>query len=459
MSPLSLLSFLACTGPGATDDTAACAVPDAVGWSEASHAKGDADYDQVFALDRVQRLDLTICASDYAAMLDDLDTLLGDMGGPGDGGPPDGGGGPPEGGGPSMDFDEPMWVSATVAYDGRTWPAVGMRFKGNSSLLSSYQEGIAKLPLRLDFDQYEDSVPATEDQRFYGFQKLSLGPGYADDSFLREVLAGELFEAAGIPVARSAFVEVWIDAGEGPTYWGLYTVVEDPENAAFLDRTFGDDDGNLYQPEDGCADWTCFAEADFSKETNADAADWSDVEAAIEALAADQGDAEAWRAALEARFDVEGFLRWLALSTAVGNWDSYGNMPHNYFLYGDPAADGQLAWITWDHNMSLADGMQPLISLDLGDVGDEWPLIRTLLDDPTYAARYDVLLAEHQGVVNVEAFAARAQTLHALVAPYVAAEAAPYTHLTDPDAFDTSVDDLVDWMETRDALVSDHLAR
>ena len=37
-----------------------------------------------------------------------------------------------------------------------------------------------------------------------------------------------------------------------------------------------------------------------------------------------ESSAAAWRARLEARFAVNGFLRWLALNTIVGNFDAYG---------------------------------------------------------------------------------------------------------------------------------------
>lgn len=447
--------------------TGACLSTEAVGWSEATHTKGEVDYDRVFPRDGVQRLDLTICPEDYAVMLADLEALLGGAGG---GNPPPAREPVPDTGGaaerghhedderPDMSFEEPVFVPATLAYEDGTWPFVGVRFKGNSSLLSSYMGGVAKLPLRLDLDEYEDAVVSTEDQRFHGFQKLSLGPAYYDPSFLHEVLAGEIFEEAGLPVARSAFYEVWIDVGEGPTYWGLYTVLEDPENDAFLERTFGDDKGNLYQPEDGCADWTCFNAADFAKETNAEAADWSDVEAAIAALSSDPTDAEGWRSALEAHLDVDSFLRWLAVSTAIGNWDSYGLMPHNYFLYGDPAQDGRLVWIPWDHNMALAEGMEPLLSIGLDEVDEAWPLIRFLLDDPVYAARYDELVAEHRARLDLDAFAARASALHETITPYVEAEEAPYTQLSDMRDFEGSVEELVEWMDARDTLVAEHLS-
>lgn len=34
--------------------------------------------------------------------------------------------------------------------------------------------GDSKLPLKLDFDEFEDDYPEIENQRFYGFKQLSL---------------------------------------------------------------------------------------------------------------------------------------------------------------------------------------------------------------------------------------------------------------------------------------------
>lgn len=35
-------------------------------------------------------------------------------------------------------------------------------------------------------------------------------------------------------------------------------------------------------------------------------------------------------------FDVDGFLRYLAVNGIIQNWDTYGRMVHNYFLYNAP---------------------------------------------------------------------------------------------------------------------------
>ena len=101
------------------------------------------------------------------------------------------------------------------------------------------------------------------------------------------------------------------------------------------------------------ANWVLFDEAGFAKKTNENAADFSDVEAALAALHAPQDDPAAWRSALEDTFDVDVFLRWLAVNTLMVNWDSYGSIAHNYYLYGDPSEGGQLHFISWDHNMSF----------------------------------------------------------------------------------------------------------
>ena len=53
--------------------------------------------------------------------------------------------------------------------------------------------------------------------------------------------------------------------------------------------------------------------------------------------------------------------------------------------------------------VSQADGFGRAVSLSLEEVGDDWPLIRFLLDDDVYAARYRDLVAEvAAGAFSVE---------------------------------------------------------
>ena len=218
--------------------------------------------------------------------------------------------------------DNPVYVPCQIDFEGSTWWHVGIRYKGQSSLMTTWQSGIGKLPLRLNFDKFEDDYPEIDNQRFYGFDELSLTSNWSDDSLLREKVAHDIFRAAGVPAPHTAFYRVYVDFGEGPIYFGLYTMTEIPDGP-MLEAQFGDDSGNLYKPT---SSWVVFAEEDFDKESNSDEADYTDVQSAIAALHADRSDVVSWRAALEETMNVDEFLHWLAINTVIQNWDTYGNM-------------------------------------------------------------------------------------------------------------------------------------
>lgn len=109
--------------------------------------------------------------------------------------------------------------------------SVGVRFKENSSLQSNWGAGSSKLYFKLDFDEFEDEYPQIDHQRFYGFKKLSLKNNFDDTSFIREKVASDVFRNAGIAGPYTLYV----DFGEGPTYFGLYTMEEEVSDGVFDD--------------------------------------------------------------------------------------------------------------------------------------------------------------------------------------------------------------------------------
>jgi spore coat protein H len=373
----------------------------------------------------------------------------GDRAAPRDGVPFEGrpGGGGIRGG--DMTPENPMWVPATVEFQGKTWTHVGVRYKGNSSLTSGWRSGGLKLPLKLDFDEFEDDYPEIDDQRFYGFKQLSLASGFMDASFMRDAATADILEEAGLPAAETAFYEVVLDYGEGPVVLGLYTVIEVIDDTV-VPRYFGEDDGNIYEAEGSAATLAASTrdqiEESFQKENNQDAADWSDIQALFDALHSDQRtiDPAAWRAELESVLDVDGFLEWLAISAVIQHWDAYGAMSHNYYLYHDPET-GQLKWISWDHNQAMSAGMGGGrgmggrgVSLDKADIDDNWPLIRFLLDDPVYYERYLDYLAETvAGPFNPDHMAEKYEAWAELIRSYAAADVGE-------EAFDSAVEALID---------------
>ena len=192
---------------------------EATDWTDATHSKSaDPNFDEVFEDEAVKRIDIVITEARWQSMLDDMTGLYGSFGS---------GGGQ---GGLTETDEDPIFVPGEVFYNGIEWYRVGVRFKGNSSLQTSWQNGILKLALKLDFDEFEDDYPQIDNQRFYGFKKLHLKNNFDDKSMLREKVAGDVFRNAGLPGSHTAFYTVYVDHGDGPQYFGLYTMVEDVED-------------------------------------------------------------------------------------------------------------------------------------------------------------------------------------------------------------------------------------
>ncbi|CAM4373140.1 CotH kinase family protein [Zobellia nedashkovskayae] len=430
---------------------------DATDWTDLTHSKSaDPDFDVVFEDNSVKRLDLVITEDRWQSMLDDMTSLYGSFGGTG-GGP----GG--QGGGGLVETDEdPIFVPGEVYFEDKEWYRVGLRFKGNSSLQSSWSAGILKLSFKLDFDEFEDEYPQIDNQRFYGFKKLSLKNNYNDKSMLREKVATDLFRDAGLASSHASIYEVYVDHGDGPEYFGVYTMVEEVDDTV-IDTQFSDNDGNLYKPDGDGASFALgsFSEDVFVKKTNEDEADFSDIESLFAALHADNRttDPEAWRTNLETIFDTDTFLNYLAVNTVIQNWDTYGRMTHNYFLYNNPDTE-KLAWIPWDNNEALQRGnQQGSLALDFSDLNDtEWPLIGYLYEDATYKAKYDSYVQEFaNNVFTVSGMQAEYAAYASLVEPYATAEVEGYTFLNSSADFQAAINELNSHVSERASAVINYL--
>jgi hypothetical protein len=476
---------------------------DIVDWTDETHSKSSApNFDEVFDDEMVKTIKIVITAERWQSMLDDMTALYGDFGqnamtgDPGMGvdspildengdpviGEPvlvDENGNPirPEGevspfddGEISVDegqaliedVDDPIFVPAEVFYNGKQWYRVGVRFKGNSSLQSSWGKGILKLPFKLDFDEFEDAYPQIDNQRFYGFKKFSLKNNYEDKSQLREKVASDVFANAGLAISHTAFYALYIDHGDGSEYFGLYTLVEEVDDTV-IDTQFSSDNGNLYKPEDGSATFLePFSSDDFEKKTNEDDEDWSDIEALFATLHNESRltDSASWRTNLESVFNVKVFLKYLAVNGIIQNWDSYGRMPHNYYLYNDTDTT-TLTWIPWDHNETLQEGsMGGSLALDFSNLeADAWPLIEKLYADTTYKAQYDSYVAEVIGLAfDTTAMEALYDNYAALVEPYATTERQGYSFLLDPSEFYQAINELKEHASARATTVQEYLS-
>jgi spore coat protein H len=418
------------------------------GWTEETHGNSaDPNYDVVFPQDKVNQIKITINQDDWEAMQANMTELFGAPGTLPPSGFPKGGGVPPDREGVvpkapgipgwvGMAQENPVWVPATIEFNGLTWTNVGIRYKGSSSLRMSWNSGMLKLPLKLDFDEFEDEYPKINNQRFYGFKQLSFSNAFKDETYMRDTISADILAEAGLVAAETAYYEVIMDYGEGEVNLGLYIMIEVVDDTV-IERFFGDDSGNIYE---GDGPGTSLAQGTFNqiqrsflKENNIKEADWSDIEELYNVLHSEDRTSNpgAWRQSLESIFDVDTFLEWLSISAILQHWDTYGSMTHNFYLYHDPDT-GLLTWISWDHNEVLRTGsgtsgrgeMGDRVSLDKDDVGQDWPLIRYLLDDPVYHERYvRYIKATINGAFNADEVAEKCQELAELIAPYVAVDA------------------------------------
>lgn len=282
-----------------------------------------------------------------------------------------------------------VWVPADIETDGQVWKNVGVRLKGNWSLQQAWTSKDYALPFRFNTDKYEDSLPNTKDQRFYGFKKISLFNAVQDPTSIRGPIASAIFRQFGVVAPFSAPVHLILKFGDTTKDVGAYEMAEIPD-APLLKRHFKNDSGNLYKPLSKLEQYVASEWADEDIP-----GDRSDAKALISLLNSNarSTDSAKWHRDLQASFDVDGFLRWLAASTVINSWDSYGMYPHNYYLFNDL---GRFRWITYDFGNSFNYVMGSRTSIWYeeanfyaagGDTGT-YPLIRYLLADKTYCETY-----------------------------------------------------------------------
>ena len=428
-------------------------------WTDATHGKdATIDYATVFNQNEVLRFDIEISSSDWADMQSDLSSILGSsVSGPGGGGP---GGGPGVGGTADVSTD-PMWVPCSFKFNGTEWYHVGIRYKGNSSLKSAYQSGNNKLSFKVDFDQFENDYPTIKDQRFYGFKQLNLKNNYLDASLIREKVGSDLFQQFGLASSETAFCVVYVDNGSGPQYYGVYTLVEEVDDTV-IKTQFTQSTGNLYKPEETAA---TFASGSYNSsqmylKTNEDSADYSDVQALYDAINSSlrTTDVETWKTNLESVFNVDAFLKYLAANNTIQNWDTYGRMPHNYYLYNNPD-NGLLTWIPWDYNEAFQAGKNGgALSFSMSEVGTNWPFINYIIAQPEYEAKYKAYLQQFIDEVFIPAdMVSTYSNYYEMLKEYAYAEESGYSFLNSNTDFDQGISTLKTHVQSRNNAVDSYL--
>lgn len=433
-------------------------------WTYLSHGKANPDYLVIFPQSSVNKIELTLTSAKWNSIKTNMKSLYGADFGSNTGGAPPGGG---------FSDTETDYVDVLLKFNNKSWKNVGFRLKGNSSLNTAWKQGNYKLPFKLNFDKFEDTYPGTKNQHFYGFKELSFSPGFKDQTLMREKLATDIFRMSGIPAAQTSFYQVYIDFGAGQKYCGVYTCVELPEDH-MIKVQFGEEKGNIYKPE---SKMTTFLQSEFDKKNNETEGDYSDVKSLITKLNSTSrtSNPSLWRNELEAVFNVDHFIQYLAVNNAIVNWDSYGIMAHNFYLYNHSIK--KLTWIPWDHNESLSGspgisgttggtglpgpGARSGLSLSMNEVGADWPLIKYIANDEVYSSKYKTFLKQFgESIFTETAMNALIDKYSTMILPYAIGaegEKPGYTYLTSNSSFTSAISDLKTHVSTRRRLISSYV--
>ncbi|MBL7827268.1 MAG: CotH kinase family protein [Saprospiraceae bacterium] len=292
----------------------------------------------------------------------------------------------------SLDHGDYLLVPS-VEINGQVFDSVGVKYKGNSS----YSENNAKNPMHIKLDYIR------KNQNYQGVEDLKLSNGFADPTFVREVLSYEILRNyMDAPVAN--YARVYINGA----YWGVYGNVESI-NKRFLRNHFKTDGENAFfkcNPEDFGGPGTggnypdlVYSSADstfyYNKYDIQSDYGWLELMMLMDTLKNHPNSAHAI-------LDVDRALWMLAFNTLLVNLDSYtGAFAQNYYLYHD--RNERFIPINWDLNMSF--GAFPLLSaggpggaLSLTQMkqldpltqstNSNRPLIKQLLSNPTYKRMY-----------------------------------------------------------------------
>lgn len=242
------------------------------------------------------------------------------------------------------------WATADVTIGGETFRGVGLRYKGNGTIMDAARS--VKKSFRVDLDRNGGTG------RFRGSKAINLHCGVADPSKYREALGYALYRAAGVPAPITAFAEVrvTVPGRHADELLGLYTVTEEVGKPFLKDR-FGTDKGLLLKPEgvreieDLGDDWARYAGRYRPKR---DATPDEAKRVIAFARLVHKADDATFRTEIASYLDVAAYLRFLAVTAFIANADSFFVLGHNYYLYLHPTT-GRLHFIPWDLDRAFAN--------------------------------------------------------------------------------------------------------
>ncbi len=240
-------------------------------------------------------------------------------------------------------------VPASLTLDGKTYPDVGIHFRGMSSYDMVPAGSKRSFNVSIDF--------AHPGQNILGHRTLNLLNSHGDPSFIRSVLFSRIANEY-IPTPRANFVQVIIN-GES---WGLFVQVEQ-FNKDFTQARFKSSGGVRWKVpgSPGGQGSLGYLGSDpsayrgiYELKTKESPKAWKDLIRLCQIL--DTTPAANLPSALEPILDVQGALAFLALDNALLNSDGYWVRTSDYSLFQDDQGRFHLVPHDFNETFTVAGG-------------------------------------------------------------------------------------------------------
>ena len=237
-------------------------------------------------------------------------------------------------------------VPATLVVDGKTYPNVGVKFRGNSSYDMVQRGSKRSFGLTMDY--------VVSKQNIDGYRNLTLLNSNGDASMMRVVLSREIGQHY-LPMPKANWVRVVVN-GES---WGLY-VNQQKQDKVFLKEHFGTKKGSRWKVpgspngrgslNDMGDDLEVYREI-FEIKSKESLGAWASLMLlckTLEDAAPDKAQSKPG-----SLLDIDGALRFLAFDNVLANSDGYWTRASDYMLYLSP--QGVFHVLPYDYNETLLE--------------------------------------------------------------------------------------------------------
>ncbi len=319
---------------------------------------------------------------------------------------------------------------------------IGFRLRGNTSRYSQ------KKSFKVSFNTF------VQGRKYHGLEKMNLNGEHNDPSIARSKICWDILREFEIPASRSNHVELFINNN----YYGLYINVEHVDEE-FVKSRFGNNDGNLYK---------CLWPADlnylgddpelykfesggrraYNLKINTTEDDYSDIANFIDVL--NNTPDNEFACEIRKVFNLEDYLKIIAIDIISGNWDGYIYNKNNFYLYHNTETD-KFEYIPYDLDNTLGidwigRDWETRNIYDWQQHGNEArPLYTRIMNIPELKDQYsyylDILINE---ITKSEIIFPKIEIIKSMISPYVVNDPYypldyGYTHQDFLNSFDEAI--------------------